>query len=450
MSFLSKRRRYSRRHNSASEYDSDGWSDKGDSDAYSDMDDERDIESGEAKLADWSRKLRESTTQLEEERARRSFAMCWLNAAYVTGTSSCPAIARSSVYSAYLQSCHQYGMQPVNNATLGKLIRIVFPHISTRRLGERKKSQYHYAGIVAREQASDNRQARKDKAVDTTTASTSADASTIAKAPHRRRQQVVKRSATAGNTQYKIRFGLQFPASGLRLMVYPYPNPDPGFRSTNAWHQGSNQSDRIARYISIVIQQYADARYHEAFDSHMNFWNASCLYDKDIECISHHLQRGIETLLQHYYPTTASEMSLDNYMHLRHVMMDRQLHDTRERDDARPLDVVLPPRLRDLLQNLHRRLLRVLYVHAHLYLLESRVAEHYPSERLSLADDWKKCLENVQAGRSGIACRSSHDIVASDILFQFVYHTVPYHLRRKMPRNVWAKGVQDMVDAYLE
>jgi phage/plasmid-associated DNA primase len=50
-------------------------------------------------------------------------------------------------YKAY---CTSNDLTPVNSATFGKLLRVVFPELKTRRLGVRGQSKYHYCGIRVR------------------------------------------------------------------------------------------------------------------------------------------------------------------------------------------------------------------------------------------------------------------------------------------------------------
>lgn len=39
-------------------------------------------------------------------------------------------------------------MPPLNPASFGKLVRIIFPGIQTRRLGQRGESKYHYVDLA--------------------------------------------------------------------------------------------------------------------------------------------------------------------------------------------------------------------------------------------------------------------------------------------------------------
>ncbi|XP_068956620.1 DNA-binding protein RFX8 isoform X1 [Petaurus breviceps papuanus] len=51
------------------------------------------------------------------------------------------------MYEIYVETCGQNAQNQVNPATFGKLVRIVFPDLGTRRLGTRGSARYHYDGI---------------------------------------------------------------------------------------------------------------------------------------------------------------------------------------------------------------------------------------------------------------------------------------------------------------
>ncbi|KFO87739.1 DNA-binding protein RFX8, partial [Buceros rhinoceros silvestris] len=54
----------------------------------------------------------------------------------------------------YMESCSPDAKYRVNSATFGKLIRLVFPGLGTRRLGKRGNGRYHYSGITIKENSS--------------------------------------------------------------------------------------------------------------------------------------------------------------------------------------------------------------------------------------------------------------------------------------------------------
>ncbi|XP_046406297.1 transcription factor RFX4-like [Ischnura elegans] len=75
--------------------------------------------------------------------------LLWLEANYEMADGVC--IPRSTLYNHYVHFCAANGLQPVNAASFGKIIRQQFPLLTTRRLGTRGQSRYHYYGIAIRE-----------------------------------------------------------------------------------------------------------------------------------------------------------------------------------------------------------------------------------------------------------------------------------------------------------
>ncbi|XP_066264702.1 transcription factor RFX4-like isoform X2 [Branchiostoma lanceolatum] len=73
----------------------------------------------------------------------------WLEENYEMAEGVC--IPRSALYMHYLDFCEKHDIQPVNAASFGKIIRQQFPQLTTRRLGTRGQSKYHYYGIAVRE-----------------------------------------------------------------------------------------------------------------------------------------------------------------------------------------------------------------------------------------------------------------------------------------------------------
>ncbi|XP_061085549.1 transcription factor RFX4 [Conger conger] len=73
----------------------------------------------------------------------------WLEENYEMAEGVC--IPRSALYMHYLDFCEKHDSQPVNAASFGKIMRQQFPHLTTRRLGTRGQSKYHYYGIAVKE-----------------------------------------------------------------------------------------------------------------------------------------------------------------------------------------------------------------------------------------------------------------------------------------------------------
>lgn len=58
------------------------------------------------------------------------------------------SVPRNRVYTHYAQRCGNDRVDTLNPASFGKLVRIIFPGIQTRRLGQRGESKYHYVNLV--------------------------------------------------------------------------------------------------------------------------------------------------------------------------------------------------------------------------------------------------------------------------------------------------------------
>ncbi|KAM6381936.1 LOW QUALITY PROTEIN: DNA-binding protein RFX8 [Alca torda] len=63
-------------------------------------------------------------------------------------------VPRWLLYELYMEGCSPNSKYQVNSATFGKLIRLVFPGLGTRRLGTRRNTRYHYDGIAIKKDSS--------------------------------------------------------------------------------------------------------------------------------------------------------------------------------------------------------------------------------------------------------------------------------------------------------
>lgn len=62
------------------------------------------------------------------------------------------SVPRNRVYSQYASRCGTERVVPLNPASFGKLVRVIFPGIQTRRLGVRGESKYHYVDLALEEE----------------------------------------------------------------------------------------------------------------------------------------------------------------------------------------------------------------------------------------------------------------------------------------------------------
>ncbi|KAJ8130491.1 hypothetical protein O1611_g3138 [Lasiodiplodia mahajangana] len=82
------------------------------------------------------------------ERCRQVFAMLWLSQVCSKGKGSVP---RGRVYANYASRCATERITVLNPASFGKLVRVLFPGLRTRRLGVRGESKYHYVNFTLAE-----------------------------------------------------------------------------------------------------------------------------------------------------------------------------------------------------------------------------------------------------------------------------------------------------------
>ncbi|ATY66496.1 cephalosporin C regulator 1 [Cordyceps militaris] len=82
------------------------------------------------------------------ERTRQVFAMLWINSVCTKGKGSVP---RGRVYANYASRCATERITVLNPASFGKLVRVLFPGLKTRRLGVRGESKYHYVNFALAE-----------------------------------------------------------------------------------------------------------------------------------------------------------------------------------------------------------------------------------------------------------------------------------------------------------
>lgn len=60
---------------------------------------------------------------------------------------SAGSVRRDRVYCCYAEKCGTERVSVLNPASFGKLVRIIFPNVQTRRLGVRGESKYHYVDL---------------------------------------------------------------------------------------------------------------------------------------------------------------------------------------------------------------------------------------------------------------------------------------------------------------
>lgn len=86
-----------------------------------------------------------NSKDIRMERHHQLFALAWLTkqceVSYTT------VITRTRVYARYVDTCANQKLAPLMPTNFGKLVRVIFPNLTIRRLGMRGKSKYYYAGL---------------------------------------------------------------------------------------------------------------------------------------------------------------------------------------------------------------------------------------------------------------------------------------------------------------
>ncbi|KAM8846114.1 LOW QUALITY PROTEIN: DNA-binding protein RFX6 [Synchiropus picturatus] len=86
---------------------------------------------------------------IKDKKKQTQLTLQWLEENYMVCEGVC--LPRCILYAHYLDFCRKERLEPACAATFGKTIRQKFPLLTTRRLGTRGHSKYHYYGIGIKE-----------------------------------------------------------------------------------------------------------------------------------------------------------------------------------------------------------------------------------------------------------------------------------------------------------
>uniref|UniRef100_A0A3B4B808 DNA-binding protein RFX6 n=1 Tax=Periophthalmus magnuspinnatus TaxID=409849 RepID=A0A3B4B808_9GOBI len=86
---------------------------------------------------------------IKDKKKQTHLTLQWLEENYIVCEGVC--LPRCILYAHYLDFCRKEKLEPACAATFGKTIRQKFPLLTTRRLGTRGHSKYHYYGIGIKE-----------------------------------------------------------------------------------------------------------------------------------------------------------------------------------------------------------------------------------------------------------------------------------------------------------
>ncbi|XP_032877941.1 DNA-binding protein RFX6 [Amblyraja radiata] len=101
-------------------------------------------------LSDKQQSPKRTITQIIKDKKKQTqLTLQWLEENYIVCEGVC--LPRCILYAHYLDFCRKDKLEPACAATFGKTIRQKFPLLTTRRLGTRGHSKYHYYGIGIKE-----------------------------------------------------------------------------------------------------------------------------------------------------------------------------------------------------------------------------------------------------------------------------------------------------------
>ncbi|XP_042525208.1 DNA-binding protein RFX6 [Dipodomys spectabilis] len=108
------------------------------------------IHYSKTKAADQHLSQKKTITQIMKAKKKQTqLTLQWLEENYIVCEGVC--LPRCILYAHYLDFCRKEKLEPACAATFGKTIRQKFPLLTTRRLGTRGHSKYHYYGIGIKE-----------------------------------------------------------------------------------------------------------------------------------------------------------------------------------------------------------------------------------------------------------------------------------------------------------
>ncbi|TKY86542.1 hypothetical protein EX895_004691 [Sporisorium graminicola] len=88
-----------------------------------------------------------ANTKKMAEFHRDKWARVWLNCNYTLKPSIQISIPRTILHESYRRACDSFGLEPLQAASFGKVLRSQFPDVAQRRLGGRGKTRFHYCGF---------------------------------------------------------------------------------------------------------------------------------------------------------------------------------------------------------------------------------------------------------------------------------------------------------------
>ncbi|XP_015356088.1 DNA-binding protein RFX6 [Marmota marmota marmota] len=117
---------------------------------FSSEEEDADNHDSKTKATDQHVSQKKTITQIMKDKKKQTqLTLQWLEENYIVCEGVC--LPRCILYAHYLDFCRKEKLEPACAATFGKTIRQKFPLLTTRRLGTRGHSKYHYYGIGIKE-----------------------------------------------------------------------------------------------------------------------------------------------------------------------------------------------------------------------------------------------------------------------------------------------------------
>ncbi|XP_031203041.1 DNA-binding protein RFX6 isoform X2 [Mastomys coucha] len=117
---------------------------------FSSEEEDADTQESKTRASDPQLSQKKSITQIMKDKKKQTqLTLQWLEDNYIVCEGVC--LPRCILYAHYLDFCRKEKLEPACAATFGKTIRQKFPLLTTRRLGTRGHSKYHYYGIGIKE-----------------------------------------------------------------------------------------------------------------------------------------------------------------------------------------------------------------------------------------------------------------------------------------------------------
>ncbi|KAK4110756.1 hypothetical protein N656DRAFT_790970 [Canariomyces notabilis] len=185
-------------------------------------------------LQDVAEELHGNERGPNSERTRQVFAMLWINQVCSAGKGSVP---RGRVYANYASRCATERITVLNPASFGKLVRVLFPGLKTRRLGIRGESKYHYVNFQLKEEQPDVRDTSAQPAVP------------LGENPSQNFSALPNKSTSARPES------ATFPTPALGLPLGPKPARSHEYRHSLYNHPQIANIDQLQNNVAKTVQQ---------------------------------------------------------------------------------------------------------------------------------------------------------------------------------------------------